>query len=119
MDRKELVRQYRDTPRTTGVGVVRHTATGKTFLLAGNDIQALLNRTRAQLSSGGFPYGELQRDWKAAGPDGFAFEVLDTLPTPTETDFDPTVDLKLLEAMWLEKLEPYPPTGYNRRRKVS
>ncbi len=114
-DRKALARHYKDTPRAMGIGLVRNVANGKVLLVAGQDISALLNRHRAELRLGSHRNAELQRDWTAAGEQGFAFEVVDTL-TPRDTPgYDPTDDLRALEELWLEKLGPFEPAGYNPR----
>jgi hypothetical protein len=113
LDRKALSRRYKDTPRPMGIGAVRNTANGRVLLLAGRDIPALLNRHHAELRLGVHRNVELQRDWGALGEAGFVFEVLDTL-TPKDTPgYDPTDDLRALEQLWLEKLAPYAPAGYN------
>lgn len=112
LDRKALSREYKNTPRTMGIGVVRNTVKGKVLLLAGQDIPSLLNRHRAQLRLGVHRNHELQQDWNAGSEQSFEFEVLDTL-TPKDTPgYDPTDDLRGLEQLWLEKLAPFEPVGY-------
>jgi hypothetical protein len=112
-DRKALIREYKNTPRTMGIGVVRNAVKGKVLLLAGLDIRSLLNRHRAQLRLGAHRNQELQQDWQVEGESGFAFEVVDTL-TPKDTPgYDPADDLRALEQLWLEKLAPFEPVGYN------
>jgi hypothetical protein len=111
--RRELIREYKNTPRTAGVGVVRNTANGKVLLVAGADLPALLNRQLAQLRVGAHWSAALQHDWRTLGPEHFTFEVLDTLPPPETPESDRTEDLAALEALWLEKLAPYAPVGYN------
>lgn len=118
-DRKALTRRYKETPRTMGVGVVRNTTNGRTLVVASADLPSLLNRHRAQLRLGAHPNRALQQDWNAAGAVAFEFTVLDTL-TPKDTPgYDPTDDLTELEALWLEKLEPYEPAGYHRRKPTA
>lgn len=112
-DRKALSREYKNAPRTAGIGLVRNAATGRTLLLAGRDIRALLNRHRAQLRLGVHRNAELQRDWRALGEHGFVFEVVDTLPPKDTPGYDPGDDLQVLEQLWLEKLTPFDPRGYN------
>ena len=98
-----------------GVGAVRNLSSGKLLLVTGRDLPSLLNRHRAQLRLHSHRNRALQQDWDALGPDAFAFEVVDTL-TPADTpDYDPAEDLKALEALWLEKLHPFEPQGYQRR----
>src|SRR5262245_10049321 len=102
-DQRALAREYKQTPRTIGVGAVRNTASGKLRLLASIDITALLNRQRAELSFGGHRNRALQQDWNEAGEAAFAFEVLDTLAPKDAPGWDPAADLKELEQLWLEK----------------
>lgn len=113
--RKEMVRQYKETPRVMGVGQVRNTVSGKLLVVSGKDLPALLNRHQAQLRFGSHQNRELQTDFAAVGLEGFAFEVLDTLSPSEDPAYDPTDDLRTLETLWLDKLSPYEPVGYNRR----
>lgn len=112
-DRKSLVRDYKNTPRPIGIGVVRNTSNGKVFVLAGQDIRSLLNRHQAQLRLGVHRNEELQQDWKAVGEQQFVFEVVDTLTPKATPGYDPTEDLRVLEHLWLERLHPFAPAGYN------
>lgn len=115
IDRKEAIRQYKETARPMGVAVLRNARNGKVFVLAGRDIPSLINRNRAQLRLKGHPNRVLQEEWNAMGQECFTFEVVDTLTPPADTPtYDPTEDLKALEALWMEKLAPYEPTGYHR-----
>jgi hypothetical protein len=98
-----------------GVGVVRNLANGRVLVLAGSDLPSLLNRNRAQLRLNAHRNRALQADWKEMGPDAFEFVVLDTLKPKDTPDYDPTEDLHTLEALWLEKLSAFEPTGYHRR----
>ncbi len=118
IDRKALVRQYKETPRTAGVAVVRNRTNGKSFVFGGVDIPALINRHRAQLKIGSHPNRTLQADWKVLGADQFDFDVVDTLAAPETADVDQRDDVAALEALWLEKLAPWEPAGYNRPPKA-
>jgi hypothetical protein len=116
-DRKALIREYKQTPRLMGVGAVRNTANGKVLVVASRDLPALLNRHQAQLRLNGHGNQTLQADWNSLGPDAFEFVVLDSLTPKDAPDYDPTDDLRTLEELWLEKLSPFEPAGYHRRRK--
>jgi hypothetical protein len=105
MDRRELKRQYRETPRPAGVYRIRNTRSGKTLIGTSVDAPAMLNRQRAQLRTGGHPNRTLQQDWTADGADAFVFEVLDTLTPRDEPASDMAEELRLLEQLWLEKLD--------------
>lgn len=106
MDRKEIIRKYKETPRPMGVYRMFNKTNGKTLIATSRDHNAALNRHRAQLRMGGHRNRELQNDWNDMGPDAFEFEILDTLSPSDLPDYDPTEDLRQLEAMWLEKLAP-------------
>ena len=113
MNRRELIREYKQRPRQMGIWQVRNTANGKVLLGASVDLPAILNRQRAQLELGAHPNRALMEDGKAFGLDAFAFEVLDTLSVPDDPDYDPSADLRTLEAMWLDTLSPFGERGYN------
>jgi hypothetical protein len=104
MDRKELKRRYKETPRPAGVYRILNTRTGRTLVGTSVDAPAMLNRQRLQLRTDGHPNRSLQRDWNAGGADAFTFEVLDTLTPRDEPGFDLHEELRLLEQLWLEKL---------------
>jgi len=115
-DRKALIRQYKETPRTMGVGAVRNLTNGKVLVIASHDLPALLNRHQAQLRLNAHANRALQTDWNSHGAEAFEFVVLDTLTPKDEPAYDPTDDLRTLEGLWLDKLNPYEPAGYHRRK---
>lgn len=108
MNRKELVRRYKETPRPMGVFRIRNTVTGFSLVASSIDVPAILNRQKAQLKFGGHPTVALQREWNEHGAEAFEFEVLDLLTPPDDPEYDPTSDLIALEELWLEKLQLSP-----------
>ena len=115
--RKELIRAYKETPKAFGVYRVRNTVNGKSLVGASRDMRARLNRHEAELSLGIHPNKALLGDWKALGKSAFEFEVLDALEPSDKPGYDPKDDLDVLEALWLDKLQPYGDIGYNERGK--
>jgi len=113
MDRKALVRDYKNTPRPMGVYRVRNTANGKAFIGTARDLPGILNSQRAQLRMGSHMNRALQRDWNELGPGAFEFEVLDTLEPRDAPGYDPRDDLRALEALWLDRLQLYGEAGYH------
>lgn len=113
MDRKAIIREYRERKPPMGVFRVLNTANGKAFVGASVDAPAMLNRIRAQLGFGSHPVKALQADWVRFGAEAFTFEVLDTLEPADEPGHDAAAELRVLEAMWLERLAPYGERGYN------
>lgn len=115
--KKELVREYKRTPKAMGVYCIRNTRSDKCFVAASRDLIARFNRHRLELkmqSDRSSP--ELQKDWTAQGADAFEFATLDILEPSDELGYDPSDDLSVLEQLWLDKLTPYEPKGYNKAR---
>jgi group I intron endonuclease len=117
MDRKVLLREYKESRRPMGIYRVLNRANGKVLVGSSVNVPAMLNRHQAQLKLGMHQNRALQADWQAFGPDAFEFEVLDILEPPDQPDYDPADDLRALEEMWLEKLSPFEERGYNARPK--
>jgi hypothetical protein len=117
MDRKALIRDYKETRRPMGVFRVLNAVNGKSLIGTSKDLPGMLNRQRFQLDLGAHPNRALQNDWKEFGPEAFVFETLDTLQAPDQPEYDPTEDLRALEQLWLDKITPYDDQGYNARPK--
>jgi hypothetical protein len=114
MERKALIRQYKERRPEMGVFQIRNIVNGKILIGSSTDLPSMLNRQEAQLRLGAHPNRELQTDWHTFGADAFTFATLDTLSRPEDLAYDPAADLAALLAIWLEKLEPYNVRGYNR-----
>lgn len=113
MDRKEMIRQYKDRVQPMGVFRVHNTVDGKSLVGSSVDAPAFLNRERFQLKIGLHPNAELQADWNRLGAEAFEFELLDTVEQGDRSHADRMEDLAVLERLWLEKLSPYGTRGYN------
>lgn len=117
MDRKTLVRRYKESRRPMGVFQVRNTVTGAVYLGTSNDLPSMLNRQRAELRLGAHRDRVLQADWNALGAESFEFDILDTLDPPDTPGYDPTDDLRTLEELWRAKVAATGGTVYNAPRK--
>ena len=114
--RAELKRQYKESAPPAGVWAVRNLRSGKVLLGASVNVPGMLNRLRFELASRMRRHPALQEDWDRLGPDAFAFETLDLLAAPKEGPVDVEVqreELKVLEALWLERLRPWGEAGYH------
>jgi group I intron endonuclease len=117
-DRKELVWEYKKTPKVMGVYLIRNVENGKCYVASSRDIRARLNRHRMNLKMKDERVQSLQADWTAFGDNAFVFETVDVLEPSQEPNYDPAEDLQVLEELWLEKLHPYGANGYNKPPKV-
>lgn len=104
IDRKARIREYKEASQPAGIYRVRNTVTRKSLVGSSVNLPGILNRLRFQLANGSHPDAELQADWQQLGPEAFEFDVLDRLEPRDELSYDPTNDLGVLKAMWLEKL---------------
>ena len=111
---RELLEQYKNTPKQMGVYRIRNLQTEQSFVGASRDLRARFNRHRIELKTNAErSSAELQADWNRLGAEAFAFEILEELEPLDQPNYDPTEDLATLESMWLEKLESFAPKGYN------
>jgi hypothetical protein len=115
MDRKEQIRKYKETRQPAGAYRIWNRLNGKSLLGVNANLPAILNRHRFQLEAGLHPNRTLQSDWNGFGPSAFEFEILDMLKPSDQSATDLQNDLRVLEQLWLEKIEPYDDRGYNTR----
>ncbi|XOV86757.1 MAG: GIY-YIG nuclease family protein [Pseudomonadota bacterium] len=115
-ERKALIREYKQKAKEMGVYCIRNTVNNRCFVGFSTDIQARFNRHRQQLKYGSEPNPLLLADWREFGADSFVFETLELLEPLDKSGYNPREDLKVLESIWLEKLNPFVPDGYNKPR---
>lgn len=116
INRKEAVRQYKQSRRPMGVFQVRNTVSGRVYVGSSSDLPSILNRHRAQLRLGAHPDRALQADWKSLGDAAFEFDVLDTIDPPDDPAYSPADDLRTLEELWRTRLAGNGGELYNPRR---
>lgn len=112
--RRELKKEYKQNPPEMGIFQVKNNCSGKIFIGATVNVQGMLNRIAFQLEVGSYKERELQNDYNQCGAENFSFDILDILEPDKEPKKDYSDDLKELESIWLEKLQPYGDRGYNR-----
>lgn len=111
MNKKDLIREYKETTQPIGVFQIRNLTNGKVFIGSSTNLNGIFNRHRFALNAGGHQSKELQKDWNESGADNFAFEIVEEL-NPRE-NLDIKRELEFLEDLWLEKEQPYGEQGYN------
>ena len=115
-NKKELKKQYKQNIEPMGVFQVKNLINGKIFIDSGINLQGKINGCRFQLTLGSHMNKALQKDFNDIGIDNFAFEVIDYLKPKEDVKMDYSDDLKMLEDIWIEKLQPFNEKGYNKRR---
>ncbi len=114
MNKKEARQKYKQIIQPMGIYQIRNLKNGKLFIGSSKNLPGKINSHKFQLKNGLHNNKMLQKDFTELGEGSFAFEILDYL-TPRDTPgTDYTKELKILEEMWLEKLQPFKEKGYNK-----
>lgn len=116
IDKKKLKREYKETVQPMGVYRITNTVDGKIFIGASKNLKAAYNSNMFQLNGGMHRNKELQAAYSHLGEESFSFDVLDYLEPKQDPGYDYSEDLKVLEEMWIDKLQPFDEKGYNRRK---
>jgi len=117
LDKKEIKKQYKQTLPPMGIYQIKNLINGKIFLGSSKNLHGKSNSYKFQLNSGLHINRELQEDYSKYGEDNFTFEVLDKLEPRDDPSYNYDDDLKTLEELWLEKLQPYGEKGYHKIKK--
>jgi hypothetical protein len=115
--KKELKEAYKQAHTPMGIYQIRNLTNGKVFVGAALNLPGILTSNRVQLGAGSHPNKKLQAEWNEFGRERFVFEVVDELAATEGPGYDYRADLKFLEELWLEKLQPYGDRGYNEKKK--
>ena len=112
--RKELIRQYKETPQPMGVFQIKNTRNGKLLLLKALNIPGIITRHQLELRRGMHRNHELQAEWNQYGEEVFSFEPLATIKPEEFPPEQWSAAVADLLQTWLEKLQPYGEAGYNK-----
>jgi hypothetical protein len=113
-NKKKLKEEYKRTLPKMGIYRVKNLVNGKIFIGSGLNVNGKLNSIKFQLEHGSYVVHDLQNDFNLQGKEDFSFDVIDYLEPKEEPGYDYSGDLKVLEKLWLEKLQPYGEKGYNK-----
>jgi hypothetical protein len=112
--RKEMKEEYKQMKFQMGVFQIKNTVSGKVWIGSSLDLKAAWHSQRFQLEAGLHPNAALQHDWKTLGSTCFVYEILDEIKEKDET-LDAVKEIKVLETMIIEAVEPFGDKGYNRK----
>ena len=116
MKRKELIKQYKQTIQPMGVYQIKNRRNGKLYIGSTKNLPGKINSHKFQLKNDLHPNREMQKEFREIGEEGFSFDVLDRLEPKEDLNYDYSEELKTLEAMWIEKLQPFNEKGYNKTK---
>ena len=104
--RRELSRRARHAFPPMGVFAIRNLASGRVRVKSSRNVPGAMDRIRFELRLRSQPDKVLQAEWDALGSEGFRFEVLEMLRQRDDAEFDYAGELRLLEEMYRQELEP-------------
>jgi hypothetical protein len=111
--RKELLEAYKQIKIYMGVYQIKNNVNSKILIGTCSNLKSCWFTIKMQLDMGKYAIAQLQNDWNELGEDVFTYEVLEE----KEADADVKWELKKMEKVWLEKLQPYGDRGYNKPAK--
>lgn len=115
MTRKELKDEYKQQKFRIGVFQVRNTVNGKIFIEGSVNLDKIWNRHRTELNFGSHSNKALQQDWKTFGEENFVYEILDEIKQEEGKNLDHNKEIKQLEQMYVDELQPFDERGYHKR----
>lgn len=115
-NKKELKKEYKRTLQPMGIYQIKNLVNTKIFLGSSKNLEGKLNSIRFQLEMGSHMNRELQADFNKLGKEKFSFAIIDKLEPKEDPDYNYTDDLKVLEDMWIDKLQPFEEKGYHKRK---
>lgn len=113
--RKEIIKNYKDTPIPMGVYQLKNLKNGKILVGSTKNLHAQWGKYLLGFKLNACPIKELQDAWNELGEQGVSFEVIDTLDPKKDAPpkYNYANDLTILKELWIEKLQPFGDRGYN------
>ena len=115
INKRELKKNYKHTLQPMGIYIVTNLVNNKILIGRSSNLPGRINRFKFGLKYGTESNRELLEDYKKYGEENFSFGILDELKPKDDPSFDYAEELKVLEGMWIEKLQPFSEKGYNKK----
>jgi hypothetical protein len=113
---KGLTQEYKLIKPKMGVFQVKNEKTGKVFIGSSTDLRAIWNRFKVQLNFGSHRDKALQADWNELGESHFSFSILAEIEHRDTEIVDYAKEVKTLEEMFIEELQPFDERGYHKKK---
>jgi len=113
LNKKDLTNECKETILPMGIYQIKNIINEKIFIGSSKCVHGMINRNFYELIYGLHMNEDMQKDFNDVGETNFTSEVLEYLEPNDDIGYDYTEELKILESIWLEKLQPYNDKGYN------
>src|SRR5436190_2344239 len=110
---KQLKEDYKQQKFKIGVFQIRNIVNEKIFVGSSINIDDIWNRIKVELKFGGHRNKPMQEDWTNFGEDNFKFEILYEVDQKDGDKIDYNKEVKKLEEMFIEELQPFGGKGYH------
>jgi len=115
--RKELKEEYKQMKYQMGVFQIKNKINNKVFIGSSTDLKAIWFAQKLQLDVGMHQNSELQKEWKEYGANNFIFEILEEIKQKEDEETNYAKEVKALEQLLIEELQPFGDKGYNRKKQ--
>lgn len=114
--RKELKEEYKQMKFRMGVFQIKNMVNGRVFIGSSTDLKAIWYAQKLQLNMGMHQNSDLQKEWKEFGADNFIYEILEEIKQTEDKPTDYAKEVKALEEIMIEELQPYEAKGYHKKK---
>lgn len=114
--RKEIKEEYKLVKFKMGVFQIKNLNNGKIFIGSSLDLKAIWYAQKLQLDMGMHPNAGLQNDWNTYGSENFSYEILEETKEADDKPIDYKKEIKALEEMIIDELQPFENKGYNKKK---
>jgi hypothetical protein len=115
-DLKVMKKIYKQTLWQMGIYQIKNIVSGKICIGRSADLNGKINSEKFQLRNNMHMNKDLQNDFNVLGEGKIVFEILDCLQPKQELNNNYDGELQTLEAMWLDKLQPFGTKGYHKKK---
>lgn len=117
INKSDIKKNYKQSLQPMGIYQIKNLVNNKILIGRSENLPGRINRFKFSLKYGAESNKELMTDYLKYGENNFSFEILDLLKPKEDPAYDYREDLKILEEMWIEKLQPFGERGYNKVEK--
>ena len=110
---KELRSAYKQIKFKIGVFQIRNTSNQKIYVGSSLNLDAIWNRMKSELKFRNHRNTALQQAWNESGEEGFRYEILSEIEQREGVKVDYAKEVKTLEEMFIEELQPFGEKGYH------
>ena len=116
--RKEMKEEYKQMNFQMGVFSIKNNVNQKIYVGSSLDLVAIWHAQKLQLNIGMHQNAELQSDWKKYGAENFSYQIVEEIIKSDNPNIDYSKEVKILEELIIDELQPFDDNGYNRRKKL-